>query len=603
MTQPRILFIQLPVQSHDYYYNLGHVPLASGVLAAFLKHRLPDVEVIILDNFLTSCASTPTLINHILSIDPSIIAFGCYLWNIERSIFIARTLRQQGLKSLMIAGGPEIHPDNSLLFDPSCPFDILVTGEGERALYRIISALGCESGFEKGSFVKADPISLLEIPSPYLMGILPPSPEGNLLIETSRGCPYHCAYCYYHHNVSRMAEFPIERTVQEIRWARQQGLKKITFVDPSFTSRRNLSKFLDVLSEINSDRFFSFSAELNAELCDDALARMLSKAGFNHVEVGLQSINSKALKAINRPVRIDAFVKGVKALRKYGIKVMVDLIVGLPEETPESFIQAVNFCVSEDLSDELSIYPLSILPGTELKKRSGELGIFYDPYPPYYVKKTLWMDEEAVRQILRYAEDLTGIDYFPPEFPRLHPIPGELSHLWSLTAKDDVSSWSQIILKNSFLGQAVTLRLERNDWWTYQEEFAKFFENLLQQDPFMLVSWVIPEETITSVPLKMRLRIFEKFFPKRNHYKDRELFSTSSSMKSSQVFVQISHQSLCDGITLLWITLELISGQNDELWFLTTCDEASFPEKYALYRSSELLGISEDVPYKVTFIS
>jgi len=609
MNQPRILFIQLPVQSHDYHYNLAHVPLASGVLASFLKQHLPNVDIVLPDALLTSSASTSTLINHILHLEPDIVAFGCYLWNIERSLFIARSLRQKGLKALMISGGPEIHPDHHLLADPDCPFDMLVTGEGEDALRQIVyAAISEKSDLKKGFFIKSTPVSPAEIPSPYLTGFLSPPLEGSLLIETSRGCPYHCAYCYYHHNVPRIAEFPIDRTVQEIMWARQHNVKEITFADPSFSSRRNLAKLLDVLSELNSDGFFSFSAELNAELCNEELARKLAQAGFKHVEVGLQSTNPATLRAIGRPVKLDAFVRGVKALRKYGISVMVDLIVGLPEETPESFAKAVDFCVTEDLADELSIYPLSILPGTELRNHAAKLGIVYDPVPPYYVRKTPWMDEEAIYQMFRYAEDITGIDYFPPEFPRLHPISeNPLLCVESLTTDDDITRWCQTIMENPFLGQAVTFKLENEKWWLYQEELSRLLLNLLNRDPFILVSWIIPEETIANVPINMRLKLFETFLSHRSHYKDREWFSTSSSLKSSQVFVQISHQTGLSS-TFLWVTPELLSGQHDELWFLTPQlaaaqgDNSSFPEKYILYRSTQLLGVSHDVPYRVTFI-
>jgi len=608
MSQPKVLFLQLPVQSHDYHYNLAHVPLASGVLAAFLKQHLPSVNVVFPDPFLTSSAGTSTLIDHILNLEPNIIALGCYLWNIERSLFIARSLRQKGLKTLVVAGGPEIHPDHHLLSETNCPFDILVTGEGEDALRHIVStAISGKSNFKKGSFINSSPVSPAEIPSPYLTGFLTPPLEGSLLLETSRGCPYHCAYCYYHHNVSRIAEFPIDRTAQEIMWARQHNVKEITLVDPSFSSRRNFVKLLDVLSELNYDGFFSFSAELNAELCNENIAQKLAQAGFKHVEVGLQSINPAALRAIGRPVKLDTFVKGVKALRKHGIRVMVDLIVGLPEETPESFAQAIDFCVTEDLADELSIYPLSLLPGTELRKLATSLGIIYDPMPPYYVIRTPWMDEETIRQIFSYAEDITGIDYFPPEFPRLHPLSENLSSIWSLTLYDDINRWCQNIIESPFLGQALTLKLEHEKWWLYQEELSKLILNLLERDPFILISWIIPEETIANVPLESRLKLFETLLYRRSHYKDREWFSTSSSLRSSQVFVQVYHQST-QSFTFLWITPELLSGQNNELWFLiprleaAQDEETSFPEKSILYRLTRLLGISCDVPYRVTFI-
>lgn len=603
MKHGKILFVQLPVQSHDYYYNLAHLPLAVGVLAAFLNHRIPKASIAILNPLIASFGSTPFVCRSILSEEPDIIAMSCYLWNIERTLHIARKLREEGLKTIIIAGGPEIHPDNTLLHDPDCPFDVLIVGEGERALSQIVNSFILEKlDVTRKKFITSVPVSPEKIPSPYLEGFLSHPLEGTLLLESSRGCPYRCTYCHYYHNGSKIVEFPSSRIIGEIEWAINRGIKEITFVDPSFTSRPHLKEFLNLLHCVSKDKSISFSAELNAELCNDNLASLLARAGFTHAEVGLQSINPEALKAIGRPVRIESFLRGVKAMRSRGIETMVDLIVGLPYDTKEDLFRAVDFCISKNLFDELGIYPLSLLPGTILRNQAKDMGIIHDPLPPYYVIRTPWMDENDIRLAFQYAEEVTTIDYFPPEFPYTKPLPeANFTTILKLKSHDDLSSWCKTLLQNPPKGQAVSFIIEKEDWWIQRKELGRFIKELLDIDPFLLISWIIPENSLNLIPARERMRVFEVFFIPRNHYKDREKFSTSSSLKSTQVFIQIFHHEI-DGTTLLWITPEFISGEKKELWFITNCEENRFPESSLFIKTCQILDIPENSPYRITFV-
>lgn len=598
----KILAVQLPVQSHDYQYNLAHVPLAAGVLAAFVKKSFPQVDVAVLDREMAFCADTAHICNEILAQEPDIVAVSCYLWNVERSFVVVKRLRESGLKALFVAGGPDVHPDNPMLTARGSGFDVFVVGEGEEALCRIVSSVLLGNiDFTAEPFLKCAPASPANIPSPYLAGYLRAPRSGSLILESSRGCPYRCAYCYYHHNVPRVATFPLDRTLRELEWARHRGIREITFVDPSFTARADLRHFLELLASLNSDGFFQFSAELNAELCDEKLASSLARAGFRHVEVGLQSTNPMALQAINRPVRMESFVRGVKALRTQQIEVMIDLIVGLPQDTEESIMSSIDFCVTEDLFNELSLYPLSLLPGTSLRKRAGELGIIYDPMPPYYVVETPWLNRDSIERIFQYAEDITGIDYFPPEPPRTEPLPGvSPPTTWSLTMHDDIEAWCRNILEQPSIGQAIILRLQRADWWRRGETISRFMKTLVEKDPFILISWIIPEMAMQEVALGARLEILKPLFLPRSHYKDREWFSTSSRLRSCQVFIELEHRDV-PGSTLLWVTPELVSGERRELWFITTCPENIFPEDFIFENTCRLLGLADDTPYRITF--
>jgi hypothetical protein len=73
-------------------------------------------------------------------------------------------------------------------------------------------------------------------------------------------------------------------------------------------------------------------------------------------------------------------------LKQQGLSFELQLIYGLPGETLASFRQSLNFAMSLDPPD-LAVFPLMVLPGTELWQKADGLGLRFDPDPPYYVRE------------------------------------------------------------------------------------------------------------------------------------------------------------------------------------------------------------------------
>ncbi len=586
----KVLLVQLPACSHDYDYNLANMPLAGGFIGSFVFSQTKSVQL--MDPSFVSFASDSDIVSKILEIEPSLVGFTCYLWNVERIIWIAKKLKAEGLKALFVAGGPEVNPDNELLFNNRELFDFFVVGQGEKPLLDILKEPTSKT---KGSFISSkEDIEPSQIPSPYLSGFLEPFSGKGILLESSRGCPYRCTYCYYHHNLSKVFLFPIERVAKEIEWAIERRVEVISFVDPSFTSRKDLEELLSIIKRLNKGGKVRFYAELNAQNCSLDLAFKLKKAGFYEVEVGLQSINPRALRAIGRPTDLKAFLKGVKALRKAGIRVMIDLMVGLPEDSPEDVKKAIDFCVEQDVFDELSIYPLSLLPGTLLRRASKRFGIEYSPKPPYYVLKTPWMSGEDIKEIYSYAEAVTGIDYFPPEVPIFKGLPVD-----DIITEIRVFSFEDLIKGvpdgKKILGQSLKIKLLFKDWWLFLKDIKGFLVRLIDRNPFILISLVLPEEVL---PPKLLPSYFDDLFIFRDHLLDREYFSPYTSLRSFQVFLEFNTPG---GITFLWVFPGLFSSRKPHFWFITTCNEETFPEGEILKKVSSFSGI-DDFDYRVSFI-
>ena len=119
---------------------------------------------------------------------------------------------------------------------------------------------------------------------------------------------------------------------------------------------------------------------------------------------------------MGRRVSLEAFERGARAMLDEGIRVRVDLILGLPGDTVDSVRRGLEYLDRVRPFSELQVFNLSILPGTAFRQTAGELGLEYQPRPPYYVLKTPTLDLEDLYGLTEEAQDVFGIvfDALPP---------------------------------------------------------------------------------------------------------------------------------------------------------------------------------------------
>ena len=179
-----------------------------------------------------------------------------------------------------------------------------------------------------------------------------------MLMETSRGCRYRCKFCYYpksYDSIYRMSAGQIEAN---LRHACQRGVKEIYLLDPTLNQRPDFAGFLRLLAQGNPDRQFTYSAELRAEGIRPETARLLREANFQEVEVGLQSVDAEAQKLMGRHVSLEAFERGARAMLDEGIRVRVDLILGLPGDTVDSVRRGLEYLDRVRPFTELQVFNL-----------------------------------------------------------------------------------------------------------------------------------------------------------------------------------------------------------------------------------------------------
>jgi hypothetical protein len=403
---PSVVLSQLPIPRQNFGRRTGNIPLGAACLKQAVQD-LPGAEVRILPQDAAAYLGDAALTEHLTSFGADIYGFTVYSWNLQRSLYVAGKLKGAG-NCRVVFGGPEITPDNELAH--SAGVDFYAYGEGEAVFRRLLqdpAAWSAGGGAERSAewFRTAE--------SPYLSGMIDPAIENVVLIETQRGCPYRCGFCFYNKSRQGLVFAKADRLLRAVAWAAEKRIAEIYLLDPSLNARPHLKELLAEIARLNTGGGIRLFSEIRAEAVDDELADRLAAAGFYWFEIGLQSTNPQALELMNRPTDLRRFVEGVQRLKTRGITPSIDLIIGLPGDDLQGFRRSVDFVADHGLQDDVQVFPLSILPGTDFRRRHRELGLIFETHPPYAVTSSRGFGPEDFLRAYDYAESRLDAVFFP----------------------------------------------------------------------------------------------------------------------------------------------------------------------------------------------
>ncbi len=417
----RALLLQLPIPQLNYGRQTGNIPLGAACLKQAVA-GVPDAEVMILPESIVSYLADGALLRQIQALQPDIVGFSVYCWNLRRSLYLAENIKKFS-RCQIVVGGPEVTADNNLVSSEAV--DFLVFGEGETVFRRLMTQPAYWK--KKSASCSAGPV-FKSTPSPYLAGLLEPEIENLVLLETQRGCPFHCGYCYYNKSRDRLAFKDESLLLDAVGWAAERRIPELYLLDPTINARPGLKTLLRKIQVINHDGALSLISEIRADRLDAHLADRFAAAGFTWFEVGLQSTNPDALRLMNRPTDLKRFLAGVSLLKERHITPGIDLIAGLPGDDLDSFRRSVDFVADSGLHEDVQVFPLAVLPGTDFRAASGALGLQYAPEPPYPILASPGFTREDLLLAFDYAE--TRFDVC------LYPMP-DLDIAWRNTCRPD----------------------------------------------------------------------------------------------------------------------------------------------------------------------
>ncbi len=354
----------------------------------------------------------------IINENPDIVSFSSYIWNIEKTMELCRILKEN-IGCTIILGGPEVSYRAKDVLEKHTFVDFVLSGEGEKSFPKFLDIYSNKGDLDKVSGLSyRENNNIISIPEEECTET-PPTPyndeffdnlKGRIsYIETSRGCPYRCAFCLSG-RCSPLRFFDVEQVKNDILKLAVSGTKTIKFVDRTFNAKADrANEILEFIlsnygTKIPAGTCFHF--EIAGDILKESTMKILSRApkGAFQLEIGMQSFNEETLKAINRKTDTKKLIENIKKLISFGnMHIHIDLIAGLTGEDIKSFERSFNIGYSLK-ANMLQMGFLKLLYGADMRENSEKYPCEFNKKPPYEVTSTPWLSNEEIIK-LKKCED------------------------------------------------------------------------------------------------------------------------------------------------------------------------------------------------------
>jgi len=242
----------------------------------------------------------------------------------------------------------------------------------------------------------------------YLEAWYSRQPFMNLM--TSRGCPYHCAFClwpqimYGHKQRFR----GLDNVLSEIHYLiNRYGVKELNIDDGTFTT--NKQRVIEFCQRLRREKInIIWTCNGRLDHLDDEMLVEMKKSGCKMIRLGVESGSQEVLDKMKKGLTLQQIEDGMRLVKKHGIQALGGFMFGFPYDSRESIEKTIR--LAKRLSPDQVQFSISMCyPGTSLyeyakdndllvAKSFKEFDMTYGP-----VVKTLDMEREELEHILARA--------------------------------------------------------------------------------------------------------------------------------------------------------------------------------------------------------
>lgn len=355
---------------------------------------------------------------------PDVAGYSVYVWSLDPLLDLANALSSSRPEVVTVFGGPSAR--RACLALPyyagraQC-VDMICEGDGEVVIQALLerpqldpASLSTVPGLhvlDEHLEWKATPAQRLKaldsLPSPYQLGLMPE--DAVAYLETYRGCPLSCRFCAWGKTRPAREVFSMDYIARELASFRGLGAPAVFLLDAGLNL--NAKAFRNLSAAQDRDGFLSealFWAEIYPTIIKPEHIEFLASVGTAYLGVGLQSIDPWVLKAHDRPFDMKRFASSISALSQVA-GMEIQIIMGLPEDTPEGFRRTLDFALSLPVNS-VRVYHCLVLPDALLSRGQPSWKMEFDPVNLTMKSNHTWSatDLAAMRQELNVKLESFG---------------------------------------------------------------------------------------------------------------------------------------------------------------------------------------------------
>ena len=374
--------------------NSAYLPLVSGLLRAYAETDPTLREHYEFAPFLFYRDRWEAIVERYDN--PAVAAFSVSMWNEQISLRVAAEVKQRYPDCLIVFGGANVPHHPADYFAKHRFVDVAVRGEGEEAFAEILRRALTSRRFdgiagiawrdpETGVCIRSDlerPQSrdLDVYPSPYLEGLFEPLMADypdltfQAIVETNRGCPFTCTFCFWGQGgLSRKYRFHgLDRVAAELEWCAQHEIRYVFNADSNFGMHRRDADIARTLVDLKQR--YGFPEKFRTcfgKNTDDKIFEIASMLHAHDLEKGItlarQSNDDVVLENIRRQnIKMATYRNLQVRFNETNVPVYSELILGLPGETMQSWVEGIEDLLRSGLKNQLFIYLCQVLTNTEL---------------------------------------------------------------------------------------------------------------------------------------------------------------------------------------------------------------------------------------------
>lgn len=303
---------------------------------------------------------------------PKIAAFSCYQWNRNYSLKLAEAIKQSHPNCVIVFGGPEV----TMEFAKFDFIDSIVFAEGEYSMLDVFRRVVAQDTIPR--IYNKQRVDTDHLPSPYTTGVFDnliknnPAVKWATTLETNRGCPFSCTFCDWGGlTYSKVKKLSLDRVKEDLDWIAKNLISYIFCADANFGIFKDRDLDIARLVKETGDAnpiLDVFNATFNKNNNEWSFKILESLGDLNKgFTVSVQSLHQPTLKAIKRDnLGINELENIFKLSNKHNVNAYTELILGLPHETKETFINGLTKLLELGQHNQIEVWFTDLLVNSEL---------------------------------------------------------------------------------------------------------------------------------------------------------------------------------------------------------------------------------------------